>query len=138
MKQITIFTFAIIFAFSGFSQSRVFLQKELRDKGSIKAAPVLETTNFSKEAIIPKGNKLETDVIGTTYYDLQTNTSMQSRMYLYDDGFIGGTFTYGTNYPGFPERGTGYNNYDGANWGAYPTQRIENDRTGWQEPRYGE
>lgn len=70
--------------------------------------------------------------IGETKYDLQTNTSMQNRFYMFDDGTMGATWTYGMSGGSFPERGTGYNYFDGTSWGPIPTARIEaNVRTGW-------
>ncbi|MEI6124324.1 MAG: T9SS type A sorting domain-containing protein [Bacteroidota bacterium] len=70
-------------------------------------------------------------IIGTTRYDLQSNSSIQNRIYLYPDGTIGATFTYGITETLFPERGTGYNYFDGTAWGADPSARIENARCGW-------
>ena len=69
-----------------------------------------------------------------TIYDLQTNGSMQHRCYLYPDGTLGAacTFSQSTN-TSFPDRGTGYNYFDGTAWGAQPTARIESIRTGWPE-----
>ncbi|MCD4791084.1 MAG: T9SS type A sorting domain-containing protein, partial [Bacteroidales bacterium] len=33
--------------------------------------------------------------------------------------------------PAFSGRGTGYNYFDGNNWGPYPTERLESERCGW-------
>ena len=131
MKKTTFIIAAVLLTVFGFSQNRVNVQKEFRNMSCINTAPICETSNFSSKSFGPKENKLDAEIIGQTWYDLQSNTSMQSRMYLYPDGFIGGTFTYGANFPSFSDRGTGYNSYDGTNWGPYPVQRIENDRTGW-------
>jgi len=35
------------------------------------------------------------------------------------------------NFPACPDRGTGYNYFDGTAWGTFPTARIEETRTGW-------
>jgi hypothetical protein len=70
--------------------------------------------------------------IGNTVYDLQTNSSVQNRLFVYPDGTIGATFTYGQNdFNNFPDRGTGYNYFNGSAWGAQPTARIETARCGW-------
>jgi len=71
------------------------------------------------------------EIIGDTWYDLQTNNSCQNRLYLYDDGTIGAAWTRGMNHPNYTDRGTGYNFYDGLSWQPMPEERIENDRTGW-------
>ncbi|MHC1707194.1 MAG: T9SS type A sorting domain-containing protein [Bacteroidales bacterium] len=70
-------------------------------------------------------------VIGHTRYDKQTNGTMQNRIVLNDDGTLGATWTMGYTESNFPDRGTGYNFYDGTVWGVEPTDRIENTRTGW-------
>jgi hypothetical protein len=70
-------------------------------------------------------------VIGKTFYDLQSNNSLQNRIYRYDDGSIGAVWTRGMDQPDFPDRGTGYNYFDGYEWGPMPTSRIESLRTGW-------
>ncbi len=53
-------------------------------------------------------------------YDLQTNGSSQNRIYLFDDGFIGATWTYGMESSSYPDRGTGYNSFNGFSWQPYP------------------
>jgi hypothetical protein len=73
----------------------------------------------------------EEEIIGESYYDLQTNGSCQNRIYLYEDGTIGTTWTYGLEWMSFPDRGTGYNYYNGTTWQSWPTERIESMRTGW-------
>ena len=70
--------------------------------------------------------------IGESWYDLQTNRSIQSRLYMHDDGTMGAVWTQGLQSPpAFPDRGTGYNYFDGSSWGPKPTDRVETVRTGW-------
>ncbi len=73
------------------------------------------------------------NVIGTTWYDLQSNSTMAQRIWVHEDGTIGATWTRGAEegQPNFPERGTGYNYYNGTEWGPDPTARIEDVRVGW-------
>jgi hypothetical protein len=71
------------------------------------------------------------DIIGSTFYDLQTNSCLQNRIYCYDDGSIGAVWTMGMQASAFPDRGTGYNYFDGSIWQAQPTARIETFRAGW-------
>ncbi|MCK9401658.1 MAG: hypothetical protein M0Q51_16940 [Bacteroidales bacterium] len=54
------------------------------------------------------------DVIGTTIYDLQSNASLQNRIYCYDDGTNGAVWTLGFSETTFPDRGTGYNFFNGS------------------------
>jgi hypothetical protein len=76
-------------------------------------------------------NRDTESLIGLTRYDLQSNNSMAKRIYVFPDNTIGATFTFGMAEPGFADRGTGYNYFDGASWGPIPTQKIETIRTGW-------
>jgi hypothetical protein len=78
-------------------------------------------------------------VIGGSRYDLQSNSSMATRIHVFPDGTIGATWTKGEADPNFADRGTGYNYYNGSAWGSAPTQRIEPVRTGWPSYQpYGE
>lgn len=70
-------------------------------------------------------------VVGTTRYDLQSNTSMARRIHAYPDGTIAATWTRGIAETSYPERGTGYNYFNGTTWGPNPSARIEPVRTGW-------
>lgn len=73
---------------------------------------------------------VEEEIIGNSYYDLQSNGACQNRIYYYNDGIIGATWTFSLDYSPFPDRGTGYNYYY-YNSGPWPSERIESDRTGW-------
>lgn len=67
-----------------------------------------------------------------TYYDLQTNSSVMPRVYRYDDETAAGVATWShETTTSFPDRGAGYNYYDGSNWGPSPSARVESQRTGW-------
>ncbi len=70
--------------------------------------------------------------LGNTIYDLQSNTSAPSnRFYRYEDGHMAAVWTKGNTTSTYPDRGTGYNYFNGANWMPAPTQRIETARAGW-------
>ncbi|MCF8302462.1 MAG: T9SS type A sorting domain-containing protein [Bacteroidales bacterium] len=74
----------------------------------------------------------EETVIGKTWYDLQSNTLLANRFHVYADGTMGAVWTMGVESPPtFPDRGTGYNFYDGTAWGPQPEERLESVRTGW-------
>jgi hypothetical protein len=68
-----------------------------------------------------------------TIYDLQTEGSTSPRIYRYPDGTIGAVCTWSaTSSISFPDRGTGYNFFNGSSWGTQPTARIETSiRTGF-------
>jgi len=70
-------------------------------------------------------------ILGGSRYDMQTNQSMASRLILYPDGTMSAAWTMGFQETAFPDRGTGYNYFDGSAWQAPPAARIESFRTGW-------
>jgi hypothetical protein len=134
MKRILLFSLAVIFTASTFAQ-RAYAPKELRNIALPHEPAVTEATNLNNSPVKPSApiEVAEEDVtIGLTWYDLQSNSSMQNRIHYYPDGTIGTVYTYGIDEAtGFPDRGTGYNYFDGNAWGPNSTERIETDRTGW-------
>lgn len=69
-------------------------------------------------------------VIGTTEYQLQSNAAICNRLVKNADGTISATWTFAAD-PGWADRGTGYNYFDGLSWMAAPTVRLESVRTGF-------
>lgn len=70
-------------------------------------------------------------IIGQTTYDLQSNASVQNRIYKSPNGGISAVWTYSqSNDLEALDRGTGYN-YNSGSWSAQPTERLESKRTGW-------
>ncbi len=87
-------------------------------------------TNVVNQGTTNKSSQVQV-IVGTTTYDLQSNGSPQNRIYQ-DNGTLGATWTYSSDVAGtYPDRGTGYNYYNGTSWGPIPTSRIETDRRGW-------
>ncbi len=92
----------------------------------------LDPMVFSNEINPTTSNDRAADVvIGETFYDLQSNSTMPQRFWVFDDGTMGATWTRGMTPTAYADRGTGYNYYDGNAWGALPAERIEDVRTGW-------
>ncbi|MEI7500905.1 MAG: T9SS type A sorting domain-containing protein [Bacteroidota bacterium] len=71
------------------------------------------------------------DIIGSTRYDAQSNAAIQNRLIVWPDGSISAAWTKGEGEPGYTNRGTGYNYFDGTAWGTAPEQRVETVRSGW-------
>lgn len=73
------------------------------------------------------------NTIGETTYDLQSNSSTPNRLTKLPDGTLYGTFTFSKEASAWTDRGTGFNTFDppSETWGAYPTARTEDVRTGW-------
>ncbi len=133
MKNFLLLSLTIATSLSLMAQSRPQLPangRNITEKKSVESRPLLEYQ--SNQSSVNNGVKVLTDVpVGTTSYDLQTNDCVDSRCHLFPDGTIGTTWTFGTTPPNYPERGTGYNYFDGTSWGPDPTARIENQKTGW-------
>ena len=71
-------------------------------------------------------------VIGTTTYDLQSNSCLQDRIIMHDDGTISAVWTMSQELnTSFSDRGTGYNFFNGTSWGVNRTSRLESSRGGW-------
>ncbi len=75
------------------------------------------------------------EVIGNTYYELQSNDSPYNSIFTDIDGTISTVWTFSPDTiqtPSiYPNRGTGYNYFNLTNWANLPTQRIEPVRTGF-------
>ena len=136
MKRALLLFFAAGFIVSATAQLRPFLNnpqspvKALKPVAQMGGEAVgVQTPNTT----VASDATLADEVIMTTTYDLQTNSTNQQRMFRYDDGTMAGVAIFSHDNSGsFPERGTGYNYFDGTSWGTQPTTRIEaTTRTGW-------
>ena len=68
----------------------------------------------------------------TTNYDLQSNSALGNRITTWADGTAAFTATWDhSSNTGFPDRGTGYNYYDGESMGDEPEARQESVKSGW-------
>ncbi|HSW67795.1 MAG TPA: T9SS type A sorting domain-containing protein [Bacteroidales bacterium] len=136
MKNVLLLIVLVALGFTSVAQTnRALIPDHLKSIAAEKQPATLDPVGaLYNNNLIPRSvatTSIDMHVIGNTIFDLQTNSSTQNRIYLYDDGFIGGTWSFGLLQPGFADRGTGYNSFDGTSWGAYPTTRIEAVRTGW-------
>lgn len=136
MKNLFTLLLALIIGFAGYTQKRPMLPKELRDVSTTKKIKPLdsESGNFEKQSnptVKASFFPPEEEKIGDTRYDDQANASIQNRIYLYNDGTIGATWTRALVNDTWPYRGTGYNYFDGNSWGPYPTEQVEEERVGW-------
>lgn len=135
MKKLLLSLIALSLVFSAAAQkNRVKATQSMLKMSAPKHAAIDETTNLINTVnpyvsrAIPQ-NEAE---IGSTVYDLQSNsTSPSNRLEVYSDGTIAATWNRGTGAPNYTDRGTGYNYFNGADWGPMPTGRIETARSGW-------
>ncbi len=107
-----------------------------------------ETVASDNDALNGKSNYLnqgvakdnDGDVLETTTYDLQTNSSVQDRIIMDENGNMTAVWTASqSNASAFSDRGTGYSYYNATSntWTVsedYP--RIESERTGWPSVMY--
>ncbi|MBN3035132.1 MAG: T9SS type A sorting domain-containing protein [Bacteroidales bacterium] len=137
MKKALLLIIACTVSFMVLSQERrVVMPKSLTDQGIIRhqGTPMWDEGRYVQPynpLVQQGGTALEEFQIGTTWYDLQSNSLLSNRIWLHDDGTIGAVWTMGFESAAFNDRGTGYNFYDGNAWGPQPTARIESLRTGW-------
>lgn len=92
---------------------------------------VLLCLNIISNAQLGNSNILDDAAVGTSWYDLQSRGILGNRAHCFDDGTLAVVWTMGFQPLAFPERGTGYNYFNGYSWFATPAERIESDRCGW-------
>jgi hypothetical protein len=136
MKKMKKSLFVIIVVFTTLlasSQQRIALRSELKnhsERATLHKYGANEIIPYNQNLPLGISNKFFDEyVIGSSQYDLQSNSSVDQRIRLYPDGTIGATYTFGTGT--FADRGTGYNYYNGTSWGPVPSLRLEAQRTGW-------
>jgi len=135
MKKLLLIIVTLSFISTGIAQVKQYAPrnwyKTVKDVKPVKVAeqeatytvPVNPTVTNSRAADI---------IVGETWYDLQSNSSIPfNRICAFEDGTLAATWTRGMEPANYPDRGTGYNYHDGTDWGAYPEERVEAQRTGW-------
>lgn len=82
-------------------------------------------------------SRFPNQIVGFTYYDLQTNNSMMPRVAVANEVVrVVWTFSADEQPRGFPDRGTGFNRYENGSWvvsedDLLDLKRIEPERCGW-------
>lgn len=139
MKKTLPFLFLLIFGLMAYGQQSNSSKHAILTKRNVAVKkPSLRTLKeYTKlkqsEARVPYKAKtaVSETTIGVTRYDLQSNQSVQNRIYKYADGTIAAVWTRGLFDAAYADRGTGYNYFDGTAWQAIPSARIESSKTGW-------
>jgi len=134
MRKFLLFALALSIGVSSFAQVAQLKQQALFNTvEKAKTVQVDPQPYLQAENPYVNTERGVDNVIGTTWYDLQSNSTMGQRIWVHADGTIGAVWTRGdeTGVPNFPERGTGYNYFDGSAWGPDPSARIEDERNGW-------
>ncbi|MCF8403926.1 MAG: T9SS type A sorting domain-containing protein [Bacteroidales bacterium] len=129
-KNLLLFVLILSILF-GYSQS-----KFIEFTGPNKRLKLKQTTmhpgqngNYGKEIIGAK--KFDFTIIGTTWNDLQTLNygNVMQRMWAYPDGTVGSTWL-SAGQGNIPERGAGYNYFDGTGWDEPDLHVGPEDRMG--------
>lgn len=141
MKKLLLSGLALTVCLSAFAQnnSREAIQSRLKSTTANKVEKIRKPADGAIAPLAPINstvsqtrNSMVEVSLGQTTYDLQSNYgTVGNRVKLWDDNTISVVWTKGDASPGFTDRGTGYNYYDGTNWGPAPSARIETFRTGW-------
>ena len=139
MKKLILIGFLFIFISIAVAQQRAVLPGYYKDI-TVQAVYTPPTDNVIHFNVPPNQTTNANYVrewppnehqIGMSYYDLWSNTMIENRFYRWDDGTMAAVWIYGEEATSFPDRGTGYNYYDGTEWDPIPEERLESLRTGW-------
>jgi len=135
MKKLLLIVLAVSFAYFGYSQATKVSDDLLNYSVEREfEKPVKDVTNFNwpvNPTVRSYQTGLNETIIGRSFYDLWSNTLVGNRIAVHPDGTMGAVWTRGMEATSFPDRGTGYNFFDGTAWGPEPTEGIEDVRTGW-------
>jgi hypothetical protein len=131
MKRILLFLFAVTIGVASMAQlSRLNYPRIVKDvPATVVDIPVANPVQPSNTFVNSK-SVLEND-LGLTHYDVQSNASIQNRIFSFPDGTISGIWTCSMQDATYSDRGTGYNYYDGSAWGTPVSTRLETSKTGW-------
>jgi hypothetical protein len=133
MKNFILLFAALIISAAAFAQQkRAVLSPSLENRVYPAPVPIDDYSRFSNPANSVANSKAVLDEVlgGSDVYDQQTNSSMQSRIYLWPDGTLAATWIK-SDVSGNADRGTGYNYFNGTSWGPAPTSRLESVKSGW-------
>ncbi|MBE9491606.1 MAG: T9SS type A sorting domain-containing protein [Bacteroidetes bacterium] len=142
MKKLLLIAILVSFSLTLSSQSRVLLPKEkyeicVKDDLTSSESKAIEYNQPAEVARKTSALAPDEHIIGTTFWDFQTHNSLQNRIHRYDDGSIGAVWIRGMDHAAsFPDVGTGYNFYDGTEWGPMPESRLESVNFKYCMPNY--
>ncbi len=107
-------------------------KKQMLDSGAPSFQGKVNAANLKRQNSVSSRSTTST-VIGKSIYDMQSNASVCNRIVLNPDGTISATWTmsHDGDAPSSPNRGTGYNYFNGTTWDSLPLTRLESVRCGW-------
>ena len=146
MKKVLSLALILSLGIAGFAQTRQMVpsgKAKLSPKvaiGNEKATETSPLQNVTKGTALPSrawhNETLDEYEVMINSYDLQSNAIISNRIASFGDGTLAtvATFMPGDKSPynqASAYRGTGYNYFDGSEFGEQPEARIESSLTGW-------
>lgn len=143
MKRVFLLSLGLLLGMAGFAQvksvNEAAKQSVLTHQSVMRGTEVLPAANF-KPSVLPSvassftrdDLQFEDYTTMVTNYDLQSNALVCNRIAAWADGTVAVTETWdNTGTTSFSGRGTGYNFYDGGDFGDMPEVRQEPAKSGW-------
>lgn len=144
MKKVLFVTLAMAVAMTGFAQRAVVKDAVKKTSVTVEKPSALRQINGDAaqgiQFTMPEHmvnaakatNEYEEYQAMTTNYDLQSNSALGNRVAFWPDGTASFVATWDhSGNTGFPDRGAGYNYYDGVSLGDEPEERQEPMKSGW-------
>ena len=143
MKKLVLLMLIFGIAVAAVAQQPALMPDELKNVGVLRKIQRTVDPVKSPEPVhyTPGTNVKSAEMLGDetkiieSLYDLQSNANLSNRFWRWDDGTMAAVSTRGYEQPsttgGWPDRGTGYNYFNGIEWGPIPSARIESERCGW-------
>lgn len=142
MKKVLLLSLSLALGFSAFAQRQVIKNDVRQTTASSKVTAVgkemaTEASNYlpqeSRSVVVNRYDDMEDGETMWTHYDLQSNAFVANRMYQLPTGEVAvvATMSHINSNQSVPDRGTGYNFYDGSSWLDQPESRIETFMAGW-------
>ena len=141
MKKVLFVTLAMAVAMTGFAQratvnpaaktATVTVQKRSAER--ISDGSAVQGVQFTMpEHMTQTSRDYESFETMITNYDLQSNSALGNRIAVWPDGSASFVATWDhSGLTNFPDRGAGYNYYDGSSIGDQPEARQEPVKSGW-------
>ncbi len=141
MKRVFLLSLSLVLGLGAFAQNRVMkndAQKAVANSKIVAVGNEMTTDastyapQASKSVVINRYDDMEDGEVLWTNYDLQSNQYVANRMYQMPNGNVAAvaTMSHEANQTA-SDRGTGYNFFDGSDWGDQPDARVEPFKTGW-------
>ena len=146
MKKVLLLSLGLVLGFSAFAQKRATVSKEVKNisvtaekpsAARVADASAAQGVTFAKpQSIVATsmrdGENYEEFESMVTNYDLQSNSAVGNRIAVWPDGTASFVATWDhSGDDSWPDRGAGYNFYDGSNMGDEPEARQEEVKSGW-------